>query len=83
MRALSALLSIVAASGTEPPVPDMRATNDASSRYIGDPTGIKGGKVSNQLVCSACHGITGNGGRGPNLVTVARVRQASDQGFSA
>ena len=47
--------------------------------YIGVPKAIKAGEESYQLVCSGCHGVTGEGGRGPNLVTAAGVRKASDQ----
>ncbi len=46
---------------------------------MGDPKAIQAGEESYQLVCSGCHGATGEGGRGPNLVTAAGVRKASDE----
>ena len=57
----------------------MRAGGDSSSPHIGDPTAIQAGKESYQLVCSGCHGVTGEGGRGPNLVTAPGIQKASDQ----
>ena len=79
MRVLSTLFLIAAASAAEPPAPDMRAGINAPGRYIGDPMAVEAGKESYQLVCSGCHGVTGEGGRGPNLVTPAGVQKASDQ----
>ena len=73
------LLLIAAAFAAEPPAPEMRAEGDAPSPYIGDPTAIRAGKESYQLVCSGCHGVTGEGGRGPNLVTAPGIQKASDQ----
>ena len=60
------------------PEPDMTAAGESSTRYMGDPAAIQAGQESYQLVCSGCHGITGEGGRGPNLLTGKGVGKATD-----
>ncbi|MDE0127926.1 MAG: c-type cytochrome [Bryobacterales bacterium] len=79
MKVLSALFLIAAASAEVPPGPGMQAKGGAPGRFIGDPMAIEAGKESYGLVCSGCHGVTGEGGRGPNLVTAPGVQKASDQ----
>ena len=78
-RALFPLLLVVAVSAAEPPALSMRGGNDALPSYIGDPKAIQAGAESYQLVCSGCHGVTGEGGRGPNLVTAPGIKKASDE----
>lgn len=79
MRTLWPIVLVAAASAAEPPAPDTGGESGTPSSYIGDPEAIRAGEESYRLVCSACHGVTGEGGRGPNLVTSAGVRKASDQ----
>ena len=79
MKVLSALFLTVAASAAVPPEPDMQVEGDAPGHFIGEPMAIEAGKESYRLVCSGCHGVTGEGGRGPNLVTAPGVQKASDQ----
>ncbi len=50
----------------------------SASLYISDAAAIKAGEESYKLVCSGCHGITAEGGRGPSLITGRNVRRASD-----
>lgn len=57
----------------------MSGENGTPPLYIGNPKAIQAGEESYQFVCSACHGVTGEGGRGPNLVAAAGVKKASDQ----
>ena len=78
-RALFPLLLVAAVSAAEPPTLDMRAENGSPPSYIGNPEAIQAGEESYRLVCSGCHGVTGEGGRGPNLVTAAGIKKASDQ----
>lgn len=49
-----------------------------SEEYIGNPEAIAAGGENYLLVCSGCHGATGEGGRGPNLITGRNIRRASD-----
>lgn len=51
----------------------------AASLYINDAAAIKAGEESYKLVCSGCHGISAEGGRGPNLITGRNVRRSSDE----
>jgi cytochrome c oxidase cbb3-type subunit III len=54
------------------------AQKSAASLYMSDAAAVKAGEESYKLVCSGCHGITAEGGRGPNLITGRNVRRASD-----
>ena len=60
--------------------PDAAKLEAASERYIGDADAISAGGELFVLVCSGCHGATGEGGRGPNLVTARNV-QRLDNGW--
>jgi cytochrome c oxidase cbb3-type subunit 3 len=51
----------------------------AASLYMSDAAAIKAGEESYKLVCSGCHGISAEGGRGPNLITGRNVRRSSDE----
>ena len=57
----------LAKGGQEPP-----------SAYIGDDASIEAGHELYLNVCSGCHGITAEGGRGPNLITGRNARRASN-----
>ena len=78
MRVFWVLLLMAIASSAQHPGPDMSADADSPTRYIGDPKAIRAGEESYQFVCSGCHGVTGEGGRGPNLLTGTGVKKASD-----
>ncbi len=60
--------------------PDAAKLEAASESYIGDADAISSGGELFVLVCSGCHGATGEGGRGPNLVTARNV-QRLDNGW--
>lgn len=62
------LLSAASLSAQQPPheAGDQKA---AASLYMNDAAAIKAGEESYKLVCSGCHGVTAEGGRGPNLIT--------------
>jgi len=49
-----------------------------SAEFMGKPEAIEKGRESYLLVCSGCHGATGEGGRGPNLITGRNIRRATD-----
>ena len=55
----------------------MCGENGNPPSYIRDPKAIQAGEESYQLVCSACHGVTGERGRGPILVTAPGIQNAS------
>lgn len=57
----------------------MRGEDASPPSYMDDPKAIQAGEESYRLVCSGFHGATGDGGRGPNLVSAAGVRKASDE----
>jgi len=46
---------------------------------MADPAAIASGGELFREACSACHGTTGEGGRGPNLRTSRNVQRANDQ----
>ena len=51
----------------------------AESLYIGDKEAIAAGKELYMSVCSGCHGVNGEGGRGPSLIEGRGVRRASNE----
>lgn len=51
----------------------------AAGLYMKDSAAIAAGEENFKLVCSGCHGITAEGGRGPNLITGRNARRASDE----
>ena len=75
------ILFIVAALSLSAQQPQHEAGDQksAASLYISDAAAIKAGEESYKLVCSGCHGITAEGGRGPNLITGRNARRASDE----
>ena len=79
MRAFLPFVIVAAVSAAEPPAPDMHGVDGKPPSYIGEPKAVQAGEESFQLVCSGCHGVTGEGGRGPNLVTAPGIQKASDQ----
>lgn len=78
MRVSWVLLLMAIVLPAQHPAPEMTADADSLSRYIGDPKAIRAGEESYQFVCSGCHGVTGEGGRGPSLLTGNGVKKASD-----
>jgi putative heme-binding domain-containing protein len=49
------------------------------SKMARDPEALKAGKALFAGACSACHGVNGEGGHGPNLTESHEVRRASDE----
>jgi cytochrome c oxidase cbb3-type subunit III len=49
------------------------------SQMVRDLEALKAGKSLFAGACSACHGVNGEGGHGPNLTESHEVRRASDQ----
>jgi len=47
--------------------------------YIGKHEAIDAGRELYVLVCSGCHGVRGEGGRGPNLIHGRNVRRSSNE----
>lgn len=47
--------------------------------YIGDPSAIAAGEQLYMTVCSGCHGIRAEGGRGPNLITARNLQRQNDE----
>lgn len=83
MKVVPVLILATVAFAAEPRSPDMGSRVDGSTPDLGDPEAVAMGRELFELVCSGCHGITGEGGRGPNLVTAAGVQNASDQALFA
>ncbi len=78
MRVILLLLALAMISPAQHPERDMTVAQESASRYVGDSKAIQAGQESYQLVCSGCHGMTGEGGRGPNLITGKGVNKATD-----
>jgi len=57
---------------------DVPWDGESSAAFMGNPKAIAKGQESYLLVCSGCHGATGEGGRGPNLITGRNIRRATD-----
>jgi putative heme-binding domain-containing protein len=49
------------------------------SALMKDPASVEQGRVAFVSACSGCHGPTGEGGRGPSLMTGRAVRRSSDE----
>jgi len=79
MKFLGVLMLAVASLSAQHADPDLEAGEAAASAYIGNPEAIEAGGELYRLVCSGCHGVTGEGGRGPNLVTARNVHRLGDQ----
>ena len=83
MTLISALLLVAAAAFAQDANPVNAAGQAVSDRYIGNADAITAGQERYRRVCSACHGVTGEGGRGPSLLTGLNVSGASgDELFS-
>jgi putative heme-binding domain-containing protein len=59
--------------------PHEGAADGPSAKYMGNPQAVASGQELYEAVCSGCHGVNGEGGRGPNLITGRNVRRASDE----
>jgi len=80
MRFGTILFLLAAASlSAQQPLHETGDQKAAASLYINDAEAIKAGEESYKLVCSGCHGISAEGGRGPNLITGRNARRASDE----
>lgn len=55
------------------------AQDDFKNPLNGDAAAIESGRKLYLKSCAGCHGPTGEGGRGPNLITGRQVRRASDK----
>ena len=75
------LLAFVCASALLGQQDDPHAELGASpaETYIGDPSAIAAGAQLYMTVCSGCHGIRAEGGRGPNLITARNLRRQNDE----
>jgi cytochrome c oxidase cbb3-type subunit III len=47
--------------------------------HIGNPASIAAGQQLYMTVCSGCHGVNAEGGRGPNLITARNLQRQNDQ----
>jgi len=54
------------------------AQQEPSAKQLLDPSWINEGRRQYRLACGGCHGINGEGGRGPNLADGAMVRRAKN-----
>ena len=73
------LFAMAAGAQDEDVMPALRNSQaDVESSYVGNPEAIKAGNQLYLIVCSGCHGPSGEGGRGPSLVRGNRVRQVSN-----
>jgi len=72
------LLAFAIVSPAQHPERDMTDAVESASSYVGNSEAIQAGQQSYQLVCSGCHGMTGEGGRGPNLLSAKGVNKATD-----
>ena len=75
MTKLISSLFLVAAAFGQQMNPDAAKLEAASESYIETPEAIKAGGELFVLVCSGCHGVTGEGGRGPNLLDARNVQR--------
>ena len=73
------LFAMAAGAQDEDVMPALQKSEAAvESSYVGNPEAIKAGNQLYLIVCSGCHGPSGEGGRGPSLVRGNRVRQVSN-----
>ena len=79
MKYVGVLLLAAASLSAQHADPNLEAGEAAASAYIGNPKAIEEGGELYRLVCSGCHGVTGEGGRGPNLVTARNIHRLGDQ----
>ena len=70
------LVYLLAAMGLSAQFPN--ADTEKRNPFAGDPEAIEAGRQTFVETCSACHGVNGEGGRGPSLVGPF-VRRLSDQ----
>ncbi len=73
------IFAIVVCAQDEDVMPALQKSGAAvESTYVGNPGAINAGNQLYLIVCSGCHGPSGEGGRGPSLVRGNRVRQVSN-----
>jgi len=77
---LDALFLVITASllAVRPVLLDEDKAGTATGHYIGNSEAINAGGELYLATCSSCHGVTGEGGRGPNLITSRYLNIASD-----
>ncbi|HJO37738.1 MAG TPA: c-type cytochrome [Vicinamibacterales bacterium] len=78
---ISVLLLAATASFAQDADPDNAGGATVSERYIGNAEAVSAGQEQYELVCSSCHGVTGEGGRGPSLQTGLNARASGDELF--
>ncbi len=79
MRVICAFFLATAAAFAQHADPDIAGGEAASNLYMGNAEAIQAGGELYMLVCSGCHGASGEGGRGPNLLTGRNIRRADNQ----
>ncbi len=79
MKLIGALLLAAATALAQHADPDNAEGKAVSEKYMGDPAAVAAGGELYMLVCSGCHGVSGEGGRGPNLLTGRNIRRSDDQ----
>ncbi len=81
MRILVLALGTACLLGAQQQAPheDLSDAEKVAQKYIGDADSIATGHELYLTVCSGCHGVTGEGGRGPNLITGRNIRRSSDE----
>lgn len=75
------LLSTLACAGVLFAQADMHAELGATpeTTHIGNPASAAAGEQLYLTVCSGCHGVTAEGGRGPNLITARNIQRQSNE----
>lgn len=82
MRYLALLLLLavpLCAQHEAPPRPSAENPDSQAGRYFGNTEAIARGQALFGTVCSGCHGLHGDGGRGPRLIDSSNARRASHQ----
>ena len=78
MRHICALLVTFPALWAQYPRPDSPSERNP---FAGQPDAVAAGRKLFATSCSACHGASGEGGRGPNLTTGRAIRRLNDKGM--
>jgi putative heme-binding domain-containing protein len=75
------LLALGCAGALLAQLPDPHAELGAAleKAHIGNPASIEAGQQLYLTVCSGCHGVNAEGGRGPNLITSRNLQRQNDQ----
>ena len=61
------------------PDPHVEVGVTPEKAHIGNPASIAAGQQLYLTVCSGCHGVNAEGGRGPNLITARNLQRQNDQ----